>query len=71
MKLINWIVVLCLCTVFNCLAQKKDSSTIKNSVIDLEEKGLEKVSKKKMPVDQADFMAVDIFPEPIGGIKGI
>jgi protein TonB len=67
----KFIFILIICNTCFCFGQDGDSTITKAPLIELEEKGLERVKTIKQPKSQEDFIKVDVFPEPIGGIEGI
>jgi protein TonB len=67
MKKNKHIFILYICATCCCFAQKEDSSITRTPIIEIEEKGIEKVKKN----DGTALKKIDVMPQPVDGLEDI
>jgi protein TonB len=67
MKKNKYIFILIISTTCCCFAQNEDSSITKSTIIEVEEKGIEKVKKN----DGTVLKKINVMPQPVDGLEGI
>jgi TonB family protein len=71
MRKITTTIILTLLFITVSSAQSNDSIKTELPSIDVQPKGIDYTKKYNQTENDTPFIAVEIFPEPIGGIKGI